>query len=251
MYALETEIVENANRKLTIEIHPDENPGNPREEWDNLGILFADHRRYDLGDSEKILGFQKSSFREAFESWSEIEEHLEGYHGALYALPVYMMDHGSVALSTSSYACKWDSGRVGVIYTTTENLMKIMGTTDVTEERVHEILRGEIDTYSSYLNGDVYGYVIKDEDGEQLDSCWGFIGDEDKSGLWEEARASAKYYLEKERPFRLTGENAVATMRNMASILWPDGHHNAPWSADTVDAIAEQLRKAGLAPKNV
>lgn len=26
------------------------------------------------------------------------------------------------------------------------------------------------------MNGDVWGYIIEDKDGEQVESCWGFYG---------------------------------------------------------------------------
>jgi len=37
------------------------------------------------------------------------------------------------------------------------------------------MLDNEVKTYDQYLTGDVYGYEIK-EDGEVIDSCWGFYG---------------------------------------------------------------------------
>ena len=36
--------------KHTLFIHPDENPLNPRKDWDNFGKMICWHRRYDLGD---------------------------------------------------------------------------------------------------------------------------------------------------------------------------------------------------------
>lgn len=36
-----------------------------------------------------------------------------------------------------------------------------------------------IDMYQTWLRGEVYGYVIEDTDGNELESCWSFWGDED------------------------------------------------------------------------
>ena len=39
------------------------------------------------------------------------------------------------------------------------------------------------------LNGDVYGYAVKNNEGDEVDSCWGFYGyDHEKSGLMEYAK---------------------------------------------------------------
>ena len=57
-----------------------------------------------------------------------------------------------------------------------------------------EAIRGEVAEYDQYLTGQVYGYVIEDEDGDHVDSCWGFIG-----GL-DYVRTSAKEAAEGCRP---------------------------------------------------
>ena len=33
--------------------------------------------------------------------------------------------------------------------------------------------------YDQYLTGQVYGYVVEDQERNRLDSCWGFYGIED------------------------------------------------------------------------
>ena len=50
-------------------------------------------------------------------------------------------------------------------------------------------LRQEVETYSQYLSGDVYGYEIH-KHGEVVDSCWGFYGYDTAE---EEAKAQLKY----------------------------------------------------------
>lgn len=63
-------------------------------------------------------------------------------------------------------------------------------------------LESQADVFGAWAFGDCYGYVIEaadsdgEPDGEQLDSCWGFIGDDfEKSGLAEQALSSADYIL--------------------------------------------------------
>jgi hypothetical protein len=35
-----------------------------------------------------------------------------------------------------------------------------------------------IEEWNMYLSGDVWGYVIEDDEGNELESCWGFYGRE-------------------------------------------------------------------------
>ncbi len=56
-----------------------------------------------------------------------------------------------------------------------------------------EALRGELAQWRQYLEGDVYGYVVTDERGEHLDSCWGFYGFE---YAVEEGRSMLAWHVE-------------------------------------------------------
>ena len=48
---------------------------------------------------------------------------------------------------------------------------------DLTLSEAKKILEGEVETYNQYLTGDVYGFILEKPDGEHIDSCWGFYGD--------------------------------------------------------------------------
>jgi hypothetical protein len=41
-----------------------------------------------------------------------------------------------------------------------------------------EVAESMIKEMNQYLEGDVWGYVIEDEEGSELDSCWGMFGDD-------------------------------------------------------------------------
>ena len=47
-------------------------------------------------------------------------------------------------------------------------------------EKVREWLEGEIETFDQYIRGDVYGFIVE-EDGEEIDSCWGFYGEDPRT----------------------------------------------------------------------
>lgn len=98
-------------------------------------------------------------------------------------LPLYLYDHGGLTMKTSSFSCRWDSGQVGVIYVTADTIVRERSA-DSVDERGHITtdarawaiarLRSEVEVYDAFFRGAVYGFDIESEDGEHVDSCWGF-----------------------------------------------------------------------------
>lgn len=144
----------------TIQISIDEDPMHPRKEYDNLGTIAHWHRRYDLG--EQIEPCTEAELREL------VGEKI------LAVLPVYMYDHSGVTLSVAPFGCRFDSGQVGWIYCT-ESSAKAMGYEYRAPEVLTESLKGEIQTYAAFLEGNVYCYQITGLDGETLGACGGFF----------------------------------------------------------------------------
>jgi len=53
---------------------------------------------------------------------------------------------------------------------------------------------------AAICEGSIYGYSIEDEEGDVLDSCWGFVETEypmEKTYVYKEAMDSAKYLYKK------------------------------------------------------
>lgn len=132
-------------------------------------------------------------------SFEEYVEHLFEEHYVV--LPLYLYDHGGITMSTGSYSCPWDSGQVGFIYLPKEAARERYGLPEEGEhessmERWERMLAREVETYSQYLEGEVYGFVLEEglpykktvayRDGKvvetegiewvEADSCWGFFG---------------------------------------------------------------------------
>lgn len=192
-----------------ISIFQDEDPENPRD-WDNLGTIVGWSRRHYIGDEQPKCTpaeFLQGLARNADDSIEEIEDRVDPinahwcgqdsrwkdmannylkkrYEQALddnyVLLPVHMYEHGGVALSTSGFSCPWDSGQVGYIYASKEKVVKEYGEwTADSVAKATKFLEGEIETYSQFINGEVYGYVIENgDDSDAVDegSCWGFYG---------------------------------------------------------------------------
>lgn len=149
-----------------IKIFHDDDPMHPRKDCDPYGTLIHWHRRYDLG--ERVDG-------------SEAQERIDDViNNGGEVLPVYMYEHGGIVLNTTCFSCPWDSGQVGFLYLTKAEILEYFGVKRVTKsvrQKVVKALTSVIKEYSDYLNGNVYGYIVEDSSGNDVDSCFGFIGD--------------------------------------------------------------------------
>lgn len=149
----------------TIKIVLDKDPTSPRE-WDNLGTMICFHSGYNLGD--------KHSYESPYEFTAEVNS-----KNALM-LPVYLYDHSGLTINTSGFSCPWDSMQVGWIYVTKEKVREEYGKKRISRKLSVDVLHRltcEVSTYDQYIRGEVYGYIIEDSDGELVDSCFGFFGD--------------------------------------------------------------------------
>jgi hypothetical protein len=136
-------------KKYELKIERDEDPMNPRTEWDNLGTMVCFHNRYDLGD--------KTDYRtEDYNSWDELKQGILENEGEVVILPLYLYDHSGITISTSSFSCRWDSGQIGFIFVSKHTIKK----EGIDETKVIEYLKGEVETYDKYLTGENYRYTI-------------------------------------------------------------------------------------------
>jgi hypothetical protein len=171
-----------SHNDLTIKIVSDESPESPRD-WDNLGTILGAHRRYRISDD-----VPHAKIAHEATSMDELVRMTASHHGErILWLPVRMYEHGSVGLKacvpgeTLGYPwnCQWDSGWVGIVYVPYSKLRTEYNCKRVTGKvltKAREVLSGEVTTYAEYINGEVYGYVIEDSEGNHLDSCYGFYG---------------------------------------------------------------------------
>lgn len=174
---------------LELRIVHDEDPESPRTTFDNLGVMVCFHRRYNLGDKHDLR-------EDSFGGWDDLKDYLVKEEKALHILPLYLYDHSGITMSTGPFGCPWDSGQVGFIYTTKEQMENIGTPAD----KVEECLKAEVEVYTKYIEGDCWGYVIEDEEGDEVDSCWGFYGEDAAKETGEAALKHLKEAAEKEGP---------------------------------------------------
>lgn len=174
----------------TIEILHDSDPQNPRKDFEPFGRMICFHKRYRLGD-------QHDYRHENYSGWDEMEAAILKQEDVAVILPLYLYDHSGYTISTTPFTCPWDSGQIGFIFISKAKArqeMMVKRLTSKVLEQVRKNLVSEVKNYDDYLTGAVYGYVVKDANGEEVDSCWGFYGhDETKDGsdMIEQAKQAA------------------------------------------------------------
>ena len=160
-------------RKFELVVEHDNDPMNPRTDWDNITTIVSFHKRYDIGD--------KTDYKSSdFDSWDELKTQIESDNKVLLIKPLYMYDHSGITISTSPFSCQWDSGQVGFIFVSKYKIKK----EGIDETKVEEYLKGEVETYDQYLTGDVWGYNVYEittcslghEHKESIESCYGIYG---------------------------------------------------------------------------
>ncbi len=158
------------------------------KEW----VIYHNNNRIDGYKDQEDADYALQEMKE--ELFNSIFEELSGgelmgiiLKGAVI-LPLYLYDHSGITISTSSFNDPWDSGQVGWIYVLNDAIKKEFCVAEITDEirqKAIDILKNEVETYDTYLRGDVYGYVLEEKikcehcghvDTREIDSCWGFYG---------------------------------------------------------------------------
>ena len=168
---------------FTVEVVTDDDPENPTKNWDMVGTMVLwSQCRYNFG--------HKTVDRDTLLELSSDPNNI--------VLPVYLYDHSGITINTSGFSCPWDSGQVGIMYCTKEKAVHEFGKKICTKKVREAAIRcmvNEVECVDQYLTGQVYGFLVLDPDGEELDSCWGFFGESDD--CLNEGLNSAKHFEKK------------------------------------------------------
>lgn len=164
--------------KNRLEIRNEDCPESPRA-WSNLGKFITSTRGYKSPDKDFELETILEDSKEL--SFSNADEHARYLQGRVkkagkkirWFCMVSKYDHSGVTYSIGAKS-GWDVGVAGFYLVEVNDETKTY-----TDERIAGLVAGELETYTKYCNGDVYGFVLYDEAGEVVDSCGGFYDIED------------------------------------------------------------------------
>lgn len=152
---------------LTVKIYQDSDAQSPDEWEDDVVSMVTTRNCYFERLCEIWTTGKHGHGEDCHEVMARGKEVKDNYH----VLPLWMYAHSGVALRVGDrggypFDCQWDAGQVGFV------LVK-------KREGIRNVLKAaqcHVETWNQYLSGDVYGVVVEDPSGEQLESCWGFYG---------------------------------------------------------------------------
>ena len=183
----------------TIEIVPDNDPIDPRTECEPQTEFHVRDSRYYLGEHKH---------KEGADIDAEVRKALR-QGDLVFRLFVYI--HSGTYLSLRSWYgrlpqghAEFDSGQCGVVIVRRKSFLAEWGGKKWTKklrDKAEEVAKQEVETFTSYVNGSVYGYII--DDGE--DSCYGYYDD-------DEAMAEAKSAVDFEVKREAAAKEELVTM---------------------------------------
>lgn len=165
-------IISAEDDNYVLEIGYDEHAESPRQ-WDNLGTIISWHRRYEFTDANCVAasGWRKRNTW----SWEEFEEWWNDGHAGI-RLPIYMLDHSGLSVSTKPFGCRFDSGLLGWIYITCDVLTDIIerrkndgDTEEFVRKEMEHHLHNEVEALDRFLRGEIYCYSVKKK--SRCNSC--------------------------------------------------------------------------------
>lgn len=157
---------------LTIKIFPDQDPMSPDEWQDNNVFLIANHRDFYV-EPPKDSTFD-----------SVVSDYKKTHH--IFLLEAYIHSGVSLALSKEGGFPdrQWDVSQLGAVFVSKDEAE--------TKAKARTIALSLIKTWNQYLSGDVYDFMIEDKDGNHVDSCGGFYGEDE---AMQEATRQAEWHL--------------------------------------------------------
>ena len=211
-----------------IKIRQDDNYESPND-WDDEDLfLVYDHRQFYV----KRKGFEPSRIFDYLHAKSQVDddndpegdyqEEMDSYaeYNDYWIFPVDAYIHSGVHISlanTKDYPDRrWDVSTSGYILVERETWNNFDDAVEAAE--------GLIKEWNYYLSGEVYGFIIEkpntiysitkekfdklkfendlatlesefdiEDEWEEVDSCWGYYGEPEESGLLDEARSVIDY----------------------------------------------------------
>lgn len=166
---------------MSIKIYYDEDAESPAN-WDNPDCFLCADYRYLNVNSESIS---------AEDCRNAIEETNRWFLNGFYIFPVSIYDHSGICIHLGTTR-GWD-------YTNGDAFICVKRRKGWTwaKKQAEKVAQSVVDEWNMYLTGEVYGFVAEDEDGEHIDSCWGFYGDEGIEDAIRQAEGAIDYELEK------------------------------------------------------
>lgn len=171
-------------RGYKVRIEQDESPQSPTEYGDTGLFLVANHRQFYVAEpGEKRVPEDPDTL-------------IKRYKKTHWIFPLEAYIHSGVVLAYGHEGQfpdrRWDVSQLGFVFVSKKQWRL--------SKKAKEVGQGLIDSWNKYLSGEVYGYITKDPDGDEIDSCWGIYDDDALSYTKECAKASIDYWCKQNAP---------------------------------------------------
>lgn len=170
--------------RLVVVADP-EGTGNPREEYDPIGVLVAHYHGYALpqeGDQPSTI---TDKLRETDVGFRVVSRWLRMVHGASVVLPIFSGGGNELRLSPGTVDDNADGAAIGVIYDTPETRRHMPE--DATPEQIAQWLRAEVDQYTVWACGEMTAWEVQR-----------LVGDDGNDEAWEPVESVSGYYSTEE-----------------------------------------------------
>lgn len=175
---------------VRIEVDEDQTPANPRKNDTTLAVLVTNEFDYTSPDHRNGL---PSELDEALNRWSDsvstwahlIKRYASIFHADSILYVGGIMRNGYEGALSLDDSPESGARYVGIAVVTRDGLKEAGEPIELDAAR--ECAQQEIERYSEWAIGHVYGYVVEtvkpggdiDTDPEVIDSCWGYVGDDE------------------------------------------------------------------------
>ena len=162
--------------KLTLRIEQDSDATSPSDWEDSNLFIVANHRKCFIPETgqRRITGTAAELVRK--------------YVKTHWVFPLEAYIHSGVVLALSGEGNfpdrHWDVSQLGHVFAAKSEWRL--------SKSAYKAALSKVNEWNQYLSGDVWGCTVEDEDGNTVDSCWGFYGREYAESEGKNMLAAAK-----------------------------------------------------------
>lgn len=186
--ALDTITVDTDAGEYRVEVSYDDSPENPLTSWDHPGMAFYVDGRNSittdtLSDADRagdVLGRIMSTVDELYPRLHDVDEETQRRYDKWRAIAgsPWQLFTGSDNGNQQGHQWNW--------YV----LVDVTEWTGEFADKIESAVRSTMESYRAWAAGEVYGYVALGPDDSDVDSCWGFYGDDRDGYMMDQARDS-------------------------------------------------------------
>ncbi len=159
--------------KYSYRIEYDQEAANPRDEFDHLSTFYGSSSRYIIGGKND----QNFNYRE------DLEKTIKEFKREKAVIVEFSNNAGMCLCYAVIERSQLKKEYLDHGYSMRKALL-----------HARRCAQGEIAEFNAWAEGEVYGFIVENEDGEHLDSCWGFYGDDGRKLAEDEAKSIIKHY---------------------------------------------------------